>query len=770
MKKLIRKRTIIISVLFLSIFILGFFQNAKISKAQPQYNNQNKTLTAPLSFSMYEFSEELESEENATSIDISLPSSSWNLTDIQVNFTDIDFNREVIVIEDEPDDSNFINQKSIKGIAVQINITEPTILYGVYIYGRAQSPKEGDIVDTQIQGYDGLNNRPNGIPIREVSLNMSTDLKWHYQNFSEPLLMVEGNYSLVINRTNIEHPLTRYIWYYSYLNPKNPDLHISLYGDGALEWLPGVNSTPQLYKLDQKLNFDFKPEEINMHAEINGDTYQVADGIDPVKGNLSIPNVDYSSSTDTLSISIKNNKSDTLLFNASYNFKLKNIFSAGGTVSIRESFNNTWIVLPIFNRPSNNYSIKFGYPKTWFNLTVFNSTGELTNLDDYFDDGEAIYIPNGTITADMGWKITANSEKVPFSALPQLTSYRPLQTIIIEVNTPSTGGNLTFVLLDKFGNLVYNDTIEYSSSSEEFSYTLSQNPFEGTWQALVFWNNETDAGLEINNLSIIVSETGDNGDDDEKTIITGIDPQLIYMTVLYIVIGSLVGLSSYKMVKRHKRAKAEHREKIFNKYMDLLNLDYIIIMDKKSGLNVFEQILAGKERDVSLISGFLEAIRRFGIELAGSEEETRTIRLEYQNMNILMSDFKNFRILNIMKEAPSTDFLDSLKPLSQDIDTYYGKSLKEFDGGVAKFRGIKDLIEEHLQTPLIYPLIVVMTKETKLGSAEKSLVNKSLNTMKKNNVDHFYVSYLMGKAKEFNVKNAEIILKLIQKKVFRPIE
>jgi len=42
--------------------------------------------------------------------------------------------------------------------------------------------------------------------------------------------------------------------------------------------------------------------------------------------------------------------------------------------------------------------------------------------------------------------------------------------------------------------------------------------------------------------------------------------------------------------------------------------------------------------------------------------------------------------------------------------------------------------------------------------------------MKKNNVDHFFVSYLMGKAKEFNVKNAEIILKLIEKKVFRPID
>ena len=40
--------------------------------------------------------------------------------------------------------------------------------------------------------------------------------------------------------------------------------------------------------------------------------------------------------------------------------------------------------------------------------------------------------------------------------------------------------------------------------------------------------------------------------------------------------------------------------------------------------------------------------------------------------------------------------------------------------------------------------------------------------MKKKNSNHFYASYLISE-KEFNPKRAELILKLIDKKVFQPV-
>jgi len=443
---------------------------------------------------MYEFSEELESKENITSIDISLPSPSWNLTDIQINFTDIGFNREIVDIENTHSEDYENLDLTQPGLAVQINITDKTTLYGVQIYGSSENPS--DLVEVQIRGYDPINHKPNetvyGIPI---TLNMTEDVeKWYIQNFTKPIDLPKGNYTLVLNGSALKWPgdkTIKYRWYYNEDYPMNPELYSSYFYPLENKWTNGTKGSPFLYKLDQKLNFTFKPKDINMQAEIDGDSYSVLDGTDPLKGNLTIPNVDYSSATYTLPISIKNNKSSSLLFNATYRYKLKHIQNSGGTVSIKESFNNTWTTNPNFtrpsNNPSNNYSIKFEYPTSWFNLSVFHNGAKLFNETHYLDDSESIYIFNKTITDNTGWRLTANSKKIPFSVLPQSTSYKPLQTIIIDVNPPSTGGNLTFVLLDRFGNLVYNVTIENSVLiTEEFSYTLPQNPFDGTWQALVF--------------------------------------------------------------------------------------------------------------------------------------------------------------------------------------------------------------------------------------------------------------------------------------------
>jgi hypothetical protein len=83
--------------------------------------------------------------------------------------------------------------------------------------------------------------------------------------------------------------------------------------------------------------------------------------------------------------------------------------------------------------------------------------------------------------------------------------------------------------------------------------------------------------------------------------------------------------------------------------------------------------------------------------------------------------------------------------------------------------GIKDLLEQHLQTSLIYPLKIV-EQNVKLKSDEKSMMNKAKSIMKKKKIDYFTVTNLLSVRKGFYAKEAEIILKLIQKKVFQPKE
>ncbi len=713
-------------------------------------------------------------KENVDAINISLPTSTWNITDIELNFTNVKLGKEIKTIEDGGSDYRIISSKPKhkSGYGVQINITEPTTLFGVYINGFMElvdDAQPADDIFVQLRG-NNPDNTPNETIYASRRINIDETFRWYPQIFSTPIYLNKTFYYLVINGTGLTgSDETLYYWFNNedVGTHTDPTLHIAKY-DGS--WSDDGTDKNFRYRLIQRVNRSYDPEDINMTVEFDGTNYAVKNGLSPYTGDLNISNQNFSPDDENLYITIRNNESIELLVNFSYIFNQKNIFSSAASVLIENVLPNKWTIAPNIARTDGNYSIEFERPESWYNLTIFrdkgagweNITKNVTLINNF------IFIPNKTITEGALWKITANSPNVDFSLSIPTTVYGPSQTIRITVDPPTSPGNLTFILVDPYGDEDFRDEIGNPSAQEILLYSLPINPFSGTWQALIYWNNNTDAGLLSISLQINISIGDDDDDDGDSTIITGLDPQLVFMVVLAIILVSLAGLTTYQLTKRHKKAKAEHRQKIFNKYMDVLNLNYIIIIDKNSGLNVYEQILAGKDMDVSLITGFLEAIRTFGIELTGAGEESQAISLDYQNMNIIMSDFKNFRIISIMKESPSPDFLESLKPLSHDIDTYYGKSLKNFDGNVSQFKGIKDLLDDHLQISLIYPLKIVKSKDVKLDISERALVNKALDIMKKRKINHFYVSYLMS-GKEFNVGNAERILKLINKKVFQPL-
>jgi hypothetical protein len=433
-----------------------------------------------------------------------------------------------------------------------------------------------------------------------------------------------------------------------------------------------------------------------------------------------------------------------------------------GNVLIQENQANLWTLEPNIQRCFCNYSVRFDFPSGWYNINVYRDLGMgwedvssqvmIDLINDY------IFISNETIPIDSDWRITANSPNLsPTLNIPR-TEFGPGQQIQFSIDAPIYPGNITFRMFNPLGFYEEEEDVTYVLTSTEtedliLSYQLSTNPVPGTYKAYIFWYNAAEAG--------VVSQ------EFEISIPFALDPMVIALIVGAVVIIAVFSFTTYKVVKNSKRKNEAHRKKIFNKYMDVLNLEYFIIIHKKSGLNIYEQILATKSIDASLISGFLEAIRTFGIELTGAGEQSQTIKLEYQKSKILMSEFKNFRILLIMKESPSHDFLESIKELSYDIDKNYGNSIENFKGQTAGFMGIRDLLELHLQTSLIFPLQIV-DQDIKLKSDEKSLVNRAKAVMKRKQKDYFIVTNLLSIKKGFYAKEAELILNLIKKKVFQP--
>ena len=85
-------------------------------------NAQENTHTYPINFQMEEYSEIIDTDFNKTSIDFSLPSSDWNMTDFQINFSNITSNIQTKVIDGGINSWDVIELSSDKfSLAVRLN-------------------------------------------------------------------------------------------------------------------------------------------------------------------------------------------------------------------------------------------------------------------------------------------------------------------------------------------------------------------------------------------------------------------------------------------------------------------------------------------------------------------------------------------------------------------------------------------------------------------------------------------------------------------------
>jgi hypothetical protein len=278
---------------------------------------------------------------------------------------------------------------------------------------------------------------------------------------------------------------------------------------------------------------------------------------------------------------------------------------------------------------------------------------------------------------------------------------------------------------------------------------------DGSYKAFVYWYNGTDAGIVTQVFTVILPDI--------------IDWALIIGVLVIAGLGSAVTASSIILAKKNKRKKIALKEKTINKFMDILNLNYVIIIEKKSSLNIYDQAFTEKKFNSTLVSGFLEAIRSFGLDISGAEDRSQTIKLEYQNSKILMSDFKHFRLIFIMKDLPSPQFYDVIDDLSLEIEEKYGIYLKEFMGNLQPFEGIESLLRRHMGTTFLYPLKLTGIGKMKIAPTEKSLINKAITIMKKTQTDYFYVTQLIREI-TFDSKEIEALHSLIIKRVFNPFD
>ncbi|MFW9877056.1 MAG: hypothetical protein ACFFG0_28535, partial [Candidatus Thorarchaeota archaeon] len=425
-----KKNNIVITFLVLLFFSLILFHYIYISHAM----DSGDSLLVPLKYQIFECSDQKGTINNISTIDIDLPSSTWSITDIEMNFTNIDyFMSGIETIEDTPtNDDFFLNKHDVEGLGVQIKLNDTTTISGVYLNIKTISNHTLDDVDIKIRGYNSSINAPNITIYGREDLNYTMADGWNYQKFLSPISLSRGNYFLVIE--GYVHAAGEYHWYYNDLDPNNPDLYRSEnYGFG---WINGTQGSPFLYKLVQKVKKrDVYPKEFNMTAEINGDYHKILNSAHGGSGYLKLSGIEFSPNNVILHILIKNTG---FLFNLNYYLKLKNQFLSNAFVTITENDDNSWKIVPDINRCNYNYSVKIKLPSNWYNIIVFKDNIDITASESILINGNSLYILNDTINGDTNWEITANSPKIDFSLdLSRGTKFQLDQELVFSAIAPT---------------------------------------------------------------------------------------------------------------------------------------------------------------------------------------------------------------------------------------------------------------------------------------------------------------------------------------------
>jgi hypothetical protein len=427
------------------IIFLGLFYNISNSNAQ----GQEFSVELPNQYPILEYTDKFGQNINTKIVNISLPLSTWNITDIALNFTDIKLFQEIKTIEDNP--INYLSISKFRHcLAVQINITEPTTLFATQIYIANYSSIYTKIY-IQLNQYNSITQKPsNIIPETQIELNISstTTPNWYTQKFPSPIELPIGTYCLVLNGTNIgTAPQPYYRWFNNIENSTYPDLFIWEYSTGV--WGTGQENRTFLYKLVQRVNRSYNPEDINMTIRVNEDNYPITNGTEVGTGKVNINDINFNPNSDLLSLTVQNSQSLDLYYNISFYAKYKNSFFSSGQVKIEEDSSNKWQINPQINRVFNNYSIEFIYPKSWFNLTVFRD-GENKTAEIIFSDN-SLKILDSSILPGSTWLITANSPNIDIDLNFPYTSWKTGQELEFSLEEPVIPGTYTFKLYNSLG-------------------------------------------------------------------------------------------------------------------------------------------------------------------------------------------------------------------------------------------------------------------------------------------------------------------------------
>jgi len=725
-------------VSFLFLFILMLFSLSKTAQGHKEIPE-----IIPISVFLVEYSSHEGEMVDISSIDIKLPQ--WTLKNLELRIKDIRAEHEEVkeIVGSSENHEKMSSNEDVQALAVQINITESMRLSSIYIHAKAAG-SQSEPIYLKLQGYDSESHCPNStIYGGPIEVNISSSTNWYEQKFPSPFHVSKGQYFIVLDGRSTEGDFTNYFWSHN----DTPQLYSSYYEEDDLWESRGKNS-PFSYKLRIIHNNSYLPEEVDACMELKNIKYPINDS-----GITNLNDLNLKIESDTLNLNFAHNSSDQLKFNLAYNASLMNELHASGILTLSDHQPIQWNVKPPFSKCGYDYHAEFHIPENWYDVHVYRNgldVSETVLIEDYL-----MLVSNSSIDSNDEWEIRAISQNSKCEIQYSENEWDPNKQICFYVHTPSISGNVTFKLIDHQKQVYHEEIKPVVSNMTHFSYSITPEISTGIYEAIFIWQNGTDVGFQTRSFYL-----------------NGINPpessSFLAIVIIIGLISIFMGISIYAMTKVKEIDYFKHKIEDTKEFEDIIHLKYIIVSQKISGLNVYEQYISGDKTKSEFISSYMSAINSFGLDVFDADEDFPVLKIEFEDYFILMLNAQHSRIIYAMSKNPSYKFLSTMKEIAKDIDLTYGSLFENFKGKRDDFKSIANLIERHIPLALLYPFRIAYPKYPALTVEERKIIIKAREIMSLHQTRYIHAHSLLGSP----IKRVDItrITKLIEKGIFIPIK
>ena len=238
----------------------------------------------------------------------------------------------------------------------------------------------------------------------------------------------------------------------------------------------------------------------------------------------------------------------------------------------------------------------------------------------------------------------------------------------------------------------------------------------------------------------------------------------------------------FKLDSIEKQLELE-RDTIWQKFLDVLNIKHILIMDKESGLTMINYTVSGVDVDTELLSGFIQANITFSESGEASKQnlvssyENLFYEFQYKSFNILLKDGNHVRICLILNHKASNKLRNHTFRFVEEFEEKFEEELLTFrNTGSINFNNMIDDIVDSFNINLTFPMTLAHSiPPYELEKVKRSILQKAIFNLAKEMLavkPFFFIYNMLQRIKKIVNIDDEVILfeihQLLERQIITP--